>query len=201
MNAGEITRCYSQGRIIVYGTNSYLGGLVGINAPWDISTFSGTIADSYSTMIIESPDSCFFHTTGGLVGDSSEGTIRNCHFAGRLLYNSDLNDCTGRIPAGLAGPSDDTQNNSIVESFWDIDKAGETASGSGTGLTTEQMSDPSNFPDWDFTNTWMMNGSFPYPILRIGVGAKRYPGDINGDGRVNLLDLAILSENWLAGVE
>ena len=197
INSGVITRCYSQGRIILEGTGDLLGGLVGVNTS-EVSY--GMITDSYSTMIIENMRDCFRHTTGGLVGHSSGNTIRHCHFAGKFIYGDDCTEID-IIPCGLTGPMGDAQNNLVIQSFWDIEKAGTTTGGPGTGLTTEQMSDPSNFPDWDFTNTWIMSGAYSYPILRIGVGAQRYPGDINGDGRVNFIDLAILSENWLAGVE
>ena len=52
--------------------------------------------------------------------------------------------------------------------------------------------------NWDFSNIWAIyeNQIRSYPLLR-----QRIIGDLNRDRRVNMLDFAILADNWLAGVE
>ncbi len=69
INGGEITNCYSKGK--VSGTPYYLGGLVGWN-------FRGTITNCYSTGSITGEGA------GGLVGYNYMGTINNCYSTGSV---------------------------------------------------------------------------------------------------------------------
>ncbi len=195
-NLGSINRCYTQGKFISNLTDSVecIGGLVGQNI--GVEGYEGIITDSYSTMDIEAIDCAFPRFTGGLVGDNTyDGEIIHCHFAGKFIG---IDDSSTNVAGGLTGLIPD--NTSITESFWDKNRSGCNSIGGGTGLTSEEMADESNFTGWDFADTWQMSDSYGYPILHIGVGATRYAGDINGDGRVDMFDLAILLENWLSGL-
>ena len=196
MNFGSINRCYTQGKFILNSMelDNGIGGLVGSNC--GAEGYEGIITDCYSTMDIEAMDYIFPRYSGGLVGINESGQIIHCHFAGKFRGND---DSSTNVPGGLTGLI--FYNTPITESFWDINRSGCNSNGGGTGLTSEEMADKSNFTGWDFTDTWQMSDSYGYPILHIGVGATRYAGDINGDGRVDLFDLSILLANWLSGTE
>ena len=112
------------------------------------------------------------------------------------------------------------------DSFWDIQAAGTDISEGGLGLQTPQMQTASTFTDagWDFDNVWAVCQGTNYPRLIWQIPAADFtcpdgvstedllalaqnwltyhpdaviPGDANGDHRVNLPDLAILSKQWL----
>jgi len=52
------------------------------------------------------------------------------------------------------------------------------------------------FVNWDFVEIWNIGEEQTYPFLRV------YPaGDLNHDGRVDLVDFAIIANNWQIGVE
>jgi hypothetical protein len=95
----------------------------------------------------------------------------------------------------------------IENSFWDIDtqthgiteSIGYNEMGlvfNVAGLTTSQLHQQSTFTDWDFINVWNMGENQTYPYLRVYL-----PSDINKDGIVNFLDVAITANQWMEGVE
>ncbi len=103
---------------------------------------------------------------------------------------------------GLVGLNND---GTINNSFWNtetsslLDMCGyqhPDASGSGCndsyGKTTSEMKSQSTFTNWDFTNTWNIGENQTYPYLR-----THSVSDLNRDHIVDLIDLAILSEQWL----
>jgi hypothetical protein len=123
------------------------------------------------------------------------GIIDNCYTASNVMGATDV--------GGLVG-----YNISVIgNSFWDIetsglnnmcgsqDSPGEDCS-NVNGKTTAEMKQQATFTDWDFVEIWGIGENQTYPYLRL------YPaGDLNHDGRVDLLDLAELASNWLAGVD
>jgi hypothetical protein len=46
--------------------------------------------------------------------------------------------------------------------------------------------------DWDFINVWNIGENQTYPYLRVYL-----PSDINKDGIVNFLDVAITASQWM----
>jgi hypothetical protein len=84
INGGEITNCYSKGK--VSGTPYYLGGLVGWN-------FRGTITNCYSNGSVRGEGA------GGLVGYNYMGTINNCY--------STVSVSGGLFVGGLVGTHQD----------------------------------------------------------------------------------------------
>ncbi|MHC4546355.1 MAG: hypothetical protein ACYSYL_17895 [Planctomycetota bacterium] len=56
------------------------------------------------------------------------------------------------------------------------------------------MQTMSTFTDasWDFINVWDIGENQTYPYLRVCLA-----GDINKDGIVNFLDIAITANQWL----
>ena len=79
-------------------------------------------------------------------------------------------------------------------SYWDEETSGKTTSASGVGKTTEQMQQEATFVLWDFANIWAMLGS-NYPSLIWSV--EGLTADLDGNGVVNMVDLALFVEHWL----
>jgi hypothetical protein len=206
-----ISDCYSTGSLSVSDSIGYsysVGGLVGGN-------YSGSVSNCYSTSSVSGG----MHAVGGLVGINGEfgyySTIRNCYATGNVsgsyvggLVGGNLwgivADCysTGSVSGdnsgGLVGLNDET----ISNSYWDIETSGEpnmcgyqrygTGCDPNYGKTTAEMKKQSTFQDWDFIDTWNIGENQTYPYLR------SYPaGDINKDGIVNFRDLAFMALQWL----
>jgi hypothetical protein len=169
-NSGGVDLCFSTG--MVNGT-SEVGGLAGSNF--------GGIGRSYSTGPVSGKT-----RVGGLVGHSNDGRISASYAVGVVSGNEGV--------GGLVGNSWGLDS-SVNSSFWDIETTRQTGSpDGGTGLTTAEMQMASTFIDagWDFVNVWGIGENQTYPYLRV------YPaGDLNHDGRVDFLDLALLAAHWL----
>ena len=213
-DSGVVTHCYSTGS--VSSTGLYVGGLVGISnvrrgahitSSYSSATVTGdycvgglvgrndggghgwgVITNSYSTGMVSG-----VQYVGGLVGDNC-GEISASYSTGLVSATIQMgglvgDDCCGDI-MGLCG---DTEG-----CFWDIETSGQTKSAGGTGKTTAEMKTKSIFTDagWDFVNVWGIGENQTYPYLR-----KYSAADINQDASVNFLDLAVLAENWLTGVD
>ena len=140
---------YSTGTIKNFGMKAfyvdgeqYFGGLVGYN--------TGTISNSYATGNVVGNNN-----VGGLVGYRSGGTIINSYAAGSVSG-------TGTSIGGLVGRND---GGTTSDSYYDKDKSG--ATGSGTGLTTNEMKNLYGISNWDFESTWAIDPSVNdgYPFL------------------------------------
>ncbi|MHC4705099.1 MAG: GLUG motif-containing protein, partial [Planctomycetota bacterium] len=124
---GSIENSYSQGNI---AGGQDIGGLVGAN--------SGLISNCSSAANVSGTS-----RVGGLVGSNNHGAglaeITKCYAVGAV-------DGTARV-GGLAGHN----NSEILDSFWDVQTSGQTASDGGNGRTTTQMQTPGTFLDagWD----------------------------------------------------
>ncbi|HZX30799.1 MAG TPA: YDG domain-containing protein, partial [Rhodocyclaceae bacterium] len=55
----------------------------------------------------------------------------------------------------------------VTGSYWNMDTTGQGVSAGGTGLTTIQMKDRTNFSGWDFVNTWRQYDGHTYPLLKV----------------------------------
>ncbi len=133
-NNGTISNSYATGT--VSGTKN-VGGLVATNGA------SGRIENSYSMVSVKAQNQ-----VGGLIGLSFGGTISNSYAAGTVSGTNDV--------GGLLG-LDLYENTKIIKSYWDIDTTGQNSSAGGTGLTTKQFADSSNFLGWD-SSVWQLGG-------------------------------------------
>jgi hypothetical protein len=115
------------------------------------------------------------------------GTLRRCYSTGAV-------NGSGWDVGGLVGHN---YYGTVRQCFWDIQTSGQATSDGGTGKTTTEMQTASTFLDavWDFVNIWGIGENQTYPYLR-----KYSAADINQDGNVNFLDLAVLAENWLTSL-
>ncbi|HML75411.1 MAG TPA: hypothetical protein PKB02_13050, partial [Anaerohalosphaeraceae bacterium] len=183
-NYGQIYLCSAKGSV---GGIWEIGGLVGENLEW------GSIRDCYSMALVAcrqggSPSK----GAGGLVGNNNGGTISGCYSAGKVISET--------VFASLGGLIGSSSGESIGACFWDVQASGQT-SGVGEGFsegifgkTTEQMQTISTFTDagWDFDRpVWRMSGQ-DYPRL------VWHGPDMDGSGRMDLADFAILAAYWQA---
>ncbi|UCG55626.1 MAG: hypothetical protein JSU70_12245 [Phycisphaerales bacterium] len=210
-----IVRCGSSGNVV--GVDS-VGGLTGTS---DTRYVNSTVSESYSVANVSGQRS-----VGGLVGvnDCSRrgpnSVIRNCYAGGSVegideiggLVGADSGEilfsysaCSvlgtgehiGGFVGGEAGGGDGCERHT-VGCFWDVEASGLSHSDGGAGKTTAEMRMRNTFTDagWDFIEVWDIADNQTYPFLR-----SRPQGDLNYDGRVDFLDLAILGEQWLGGSE
>ena len=171
---GTIINSYNTGRI---SGHRIVGGLVAVIE-------GGSITSSYN-----SADVSGTRRIGGLVGESNGSSIDNCYctgcvwgyeFVGGLLawnsYTSTVSNCycngevTGEIGIGGLIGLNINDFSSIVHSYWDIQKSGQTRSGGGEGRLTAQMQFPhsnNTYVAWDW-EIWApdvdqtRNNGYPY---------------------------------------
>jgi filamentous hemagglutinin family protein len=128
--------------------NHAAGGLVGFNF--------ALIEDSYATGVV----SLNTYAAGGFVG-LNNGTILRSYSTGRVTGSG--------MVGGLVGWAGRDVPSTITDSYWDTESSQvSTSSGGGDGKTTAQMQQQATFANWDFTNTWIIDGA-SYPALRYAV--------------------------------
>ena len=197
-NQGDILYCCASGSISGGGD---LGGICGYNG-----MESALIENSYCSVRVSGED-----YVGGFCGHNMR-SITNCYSTGEVTG-------TGENVSGF------TVEGRVTNCFWDIDTSNISSGERGTGKTTAQMQDIATFigADWDFVNE-TFNGTediwkmFGYPVFSwhelglnefanlstywnmadCGSGNICHAADYSGDGAVNIVDLTILAENWLA---
>jgi len=172
LNHSNLAACYATGPV---DGNGVVGGLVGSNGE------EGCNTDCYSTGSVSG-----ISQVGGLAGYNGEHSIiANCYATGLVDGNE--------IVGGLVASKD--EEGSTTACFWDVNTTSQNTSVGGTGKTTAEMKVISTFTSagWDFIEIWDISENQTYPFLRTDPA-----GDLNHDRVVNLIDLAILAESWLA---
>jgi hypothetical protein len=173
-NVRPIMNCYSTSSV---SGHDGIGGLVGC-------TYS-QIMDSYSLGNVSGHD-----RVGGLVGRHQNGLISMCYSRGNVSGNSEV--------GGLIGYHWSVADAAYLKCFWDSD-INPDVNGIGNAIdpnvvskTTAEMKKQSTFTNWDFITIWNIGENQTYPYLR-----DLLAGDINKDGIVNFLDVAITSNQWM----
>jgi hypothetical protein len=100
------------------------------------SNRAGVIANSYSTTVVCVGGGRW--DWGGLIGDNSAQSF------GRDIIIQSV----------------------VVNSFWDTQASGASASNGGTGLSTSSMYRQETFAGWDFNYVWTICEGRDYPRLR-----------------------------------
>ena len=190
---GTISECYSTATVTAADTGA--GGLFGVIGYNQTGTW-GTISDCYARGNIFGNNE-----VGGLVGRNNGGPISNCYSAGLVEGTTYV--------GGFVGVSVDGSNNNC---FWDS-TINPLLPGLGTGdidpnvigETTENMQTETTYTDagWDFVDEsangtediWKICNGAAYP--RLWWEYRALDGDVNNDCQVNLVDLAIVSYQWL----
>lgn len=211
LDSSNISNSYVTGDVTGH-TN--VGGIVG-------ETIHSRILNSYAT-----GDATGKENIGGFIGYSSDTDILNSYatggasgtdivagFIGRdnlrtRIANSYSSGSVSVEAGGQSGGfvSSFGYQSIISNSFWDKEKSGQEISyGGGTGLTTSQMNDPSNFKaaGWDTTNWDFAEGvapklqnmpkiSNPKKEMNVFVGTKNDPSsNIKIDSGLSVKDLHV----------
>jgi hypothetical protein len=146
LEESSITSSYAEG--VVSGTGG-VGGLAGFN--------DGLISNSYATAKINTRVDV--SRVGGLVGTNSFfGQVTNSYSTGRIFATG----INASLFGGLIGDNRDAE---AENSYWNTESSEQAASGSGTGLTTAQMTQQSSFNSWDFSEVWAIDEGSSYPYL------------------------------------
>jgi filamentous hemagglutinin family protein len=173
----------------VSGTSN-VGGLVGYNYAGGSSGSSlAAVSNSYATGAVAGSNN-----VGGLVGYNYAGTghgmgmplttvvtVDDSYATGAVSGSTNVGGLVGNNSAGAAGDSATVSNG-----FWNVTTTGQsTSSGGGTGLTTAQMQQQSNFTGWDFAATWISYNGYTNPLLQsfmtpLTVTANDATGTYNG---------------------
>jgi hypothetical protein len=179
-DGGIITTCCSTGTVSGHGL---VGGLVGQN--------EGIVTNCYSRGTVSGSSA-----VGGLVG-RNKNLVSNCYSTVSISnYGSDIGGLVGDLYVGLAG-----DHGIITQSFWDTETSGQSTSGGGAGLNTEQMQTANTFLDagWGFVGEtengiediwWILEG-LDHPRLWWEIPTK-YGG---GKGGPNLPYLIYTAEH------
>jgi hypothetical protein len=180
----------------------WIGGLCGYNG---YLNKEGIINSCYATATVSG-----LSEVGGLCGANWISSISQSFATGMVSSGG-----------GLCG-----LNHGVINGcFWDTQTSGQTISAGGEGKTTAEMKALSTFTNagWDFVNTWAICDGTNYPRLKWQIPATDWvcpdgvamedlvylaerwmastpaaagAADGNGDGRVDLVDLATLSGDW-----
>ncbi len=180
VNSGTVNNSHATGNVV--GDWGAVGGLVGEN-DWG----GGKVENSYATSDVNGEGS----QVGGLVG-ANRGEINNSYATGEVSGYGKVGGLVGYLLGGIynsyaAGPVEGKgtegglvggRKGGIQEaSFWDIEATGQNESAGGTGLTTEEMQNITNFKDagWNITSVeheetdpehiWNIVDNETYPFL------------------------------------
>ena len=187
---GAIRYCYAAGAVVGGDSNRRIGGLIG-------HVEAGAVTNCYATSSVSGGQ--YSQYLAGLVGyNDNYGTIDSCYAAGLVRGEDGSEDIGGLVGYFEGGHVGDKWYGSVTKCLWDVQKSGQTTSDGGTGKTTAEMQTAATFLDagWDFVNVWGIGENQTYPYLR-----KYSAADINQDGSISFLDLALLAENWLGGFD
>ncbi len=172
---GTIENCYVKGGSIT-GADA-VGGLAGTVEYHS----SNLIRNSYSNTTVSG--SAY---VGGLASYFTGGTIEFCYAAGSVSDSEYAGGLTGYY---------DPDPTTVTSSFYDTETTGQSG-GQGVALSTEDMQRITTYAGWDFGNLWTICEGTHYPRFQWQV----LPGDFVCPEGVELADLMLLSEEWLAAV-
>lgn len=146
INGALISYSYADSTVSPLGENEWTGGFIG-----QLSDNS-SINNSYATGTITSSNS---NQSGGFIGViMSGGSVTNSFCA---VINQIPNITNYR--QGFLGNNFNNEG-TITNSYWDTEKGRTTQSQGGTGLTTAQFADKTNFSGWD-ESIWDFSGTTP----------------------------------------
>lgn len=145
-NYSDVLNSYATGLL---SAADFSGGLVGYNEDYLSST--AEIANSFSLVDVISSGSI----SGGLLGWLASGEVKTSYAAGAVSSSNG-----GLIWFNNSG--------TVTDSYWDTEATGQSSSsGGGTGLTTTQMQQSSNFTGFDFGTHWNSMDGVGYPHLQM----------------------------------
>lgn len=208
-----ITESYSNGTITATATsnnNCYAGGIAGSN--------EGVLRDSYSTVNVSSIeygagitginygtiDRCY--ASGNIsaekwgagitaYNDGSAAKVTRCFAANNKIQVSDAGGIGMRMIGGFRNGASEPNNtnyalNSMVVSVNNVTKIIYDDPLEGISVTQAQLYAQSTYVNngWNFTDIWGIDEGNGYPFLLALAEPEFTPGDVNGDGTINVYD-------------
>ncbi len=181
---GNITNCYSTANT---SGGQYAGGIAGYSF--------GAIAKCYS-----SGDLYATKFGAGIVGylDGANASVNNCFAVNNKIDVSDQNGVAMRVIGGFKNGAATPQANnyafkSMVVSVNDVTQTIYDDLLNGIGVTQNVLETQATYvaQGWDFTDIWGIDEGNGYPYLLALVEDETpdfTPGDVNGDGTINVSD-------------
>jgi hypothetical protein len=162
-NSGSVNNCYSTAWVM---GNAGVGGLVGVNAD------SGTVSGSYAAGEVMGVDN-----VGGFVG-INDGSVINS-------YSTAWVSSTYSYHHRFVGDGKGKVSGSYYRFLRQGDEKNSGGNTDGIGKTTAELKQKATFTEWDFSESWGINGTvnngYPHllgfvykgePAKSAGVGAK-----------------------------
>lgn len=193
-NKAVIENSYAKGNV---GGVLEVGGIAGQN-------YNAFIKNSYSQSGVYGGDE-----VGGLVGkymqsSSDNGAITNSYFASTVEGDSKVGGLIGNIlnfnyiAISLENLYWDSDIASVDVSCTIFPSSDTTCSDYDNAKTTSEMQVLSTFEGWDFDEIWAIDDGNDYPYLQWeGLKVEEVknigPVDINGDGALNVVDVACMN--------
>ena len=191
---GNITNCYSTANT---SGGQYAGGIAGYSF--------GAIAKCYS-----SGDLYATKFGAGIVGylDGANASVNNCFAVNNKIDVSDQNGVAMRVIGGFKNGAATPQANnyalkSMVVSVNDVTQTIYDDLLNGIGVTQNVLETQATYvaQGWDFTDIWGIDEGNGYPYLLALVEDETpdfTPGDVNGDTKVNTIDI-VTTANYVLG--
>lgn len=190
---GDIADCYSTARTV---GGQYAGGIAGYSF--------GSIDHCYSA-----GDLYATYFGGGIVGylDGANAAVNNCFAINNKIDVSDQNGVAMRVIGGFKNGAATPQANNyalktMVVSVNDVTQRIYDDLLHGMSLTADALQQQSTYvaQGWDFDETWGIDEGEGYPYLLALVEDETpdvVPGDVNGDGTVNVTDYVAVARHIL----
>lgn len=153
-NRGTINNCTASGIVSVQQHGA--GGIAGDNS-------GGVIENCYTDITLEND-----YEAGGIAGRLYNGTIKNCYSIGEVYKADNVGGIVGCIIEG----------GDVTDCYFNDNR---TKRGIGSedkeqmGVSDTMLKNKSTFANWDFDNTWFMDGEYPELIKVTGNGTKEHP--------------------------
>ncbi len=140
-NLGHINRIYASGSV---KGNENVGGIIGISQDHNYNTYANVNVTGVRNV-------------GGITGYAMSSDFGFHVSIGPVTGNENVGGVIGYV---------DSPTSFNEPLFWNIETSGVSESIVGTGLTTVEMSNQSNFEDFDFDKIWIMDDERGYPVLK-----------------------------------
>ncbi|MFO8191266.1 MAG: ZmpA/ZmpB/ZmpC family metallo-endopeptidase-related protein, partial [Bacillota bacterium] len=184
----KIYHSYSLGSVT---GNDRVGGLIGL-----LQDNSAVLSDCYSQASVSGAKE-----TGGLVGYLSSGRIVRSFSTGLVSAPDGASDIGGLLGKKVGG--------SVNFCYWDTESSGQLSSAAGTGKSTTEMQQRTNYENWNFYTLWQINEGSNYPVFQdlsaYAVQQAVTLADLEGEGTAgnpyiisNADQLAAMQENLTA---
>lgn len=180
-NNGNVTNCYSNSTVT---SGEYAAGIAGINY--------GSIDKCYASGNITA-----VKWGAGITGynDGNGATVTNCFATNNKIQVSEAGGIGMRMIGGFRNGASEPNNtnyalNSMVVSVNNVTKIIYDDPLEGISVTQAQLYSQSTYVNngWDFNETWGIDEGNGYPFLLALAEPEFTPGDVNGDGTINVYD-------------